>query len=100
MYQLFWDRTQKIRTSEKWIEQASWLKDSPQAKYQWYNPIVMSKMFFLNDVTIWNPFDTEYFFWLDAGITNTVRHDLLSEQNAFEDITKYSNPFLFLSRLL
>jgi len=97
MYQPFWDRTQKIRTSEEWSSQAGWLKDSPQAKYQWYNPIVMSKMFFLNDVTIWNPFDTEYFFWLDAGITNTVRHDLLIEQNALENIKKYSNPFLFLS---
>jgi hypothetical protein len=97
MYQPFWDRTQKIRTSEEWLSQAGWLRESPQGKYEWYNPIVMSKMFFLNDVTIWNPFDTEYFFWLDAGITNTVRHDLLVEQNALKNITKHSNPFIFLS---
>ena len=37
-----------------------------------YNPMVMSKMFMLNDASIWNPFGTEYFAWLDGGITNTV----------------------------
>jgi hypothetical protein len=97
MYQPFWSKTQSIRNSEKWLNQAGWLSNSPQAANEWYNPIVQSKMFLLNDVTIWNPFDTEYFFWLDAGITNTVPHGHLAHSNVLEKLTEYANPFLFLS---
>lgn len=97
MYQPFWDRTQKIRTSEKWLNGAGWLSSSPQASNEWYNPIVQSKMFLLNDVTIWNPFNTDYFFWLDAGITNTVPHSHLAHDNVLEKLIDYGNPFLFLS---
>jgi len=97
MYQPFWDDTQRIRTNEKWLNQSGWLPNSPQAKNEWYNPIVQSKMFLLNDVTIWNPFDTDYFFWLDAGITNTVPHGHLAYDNVLNDLPKHSNPFLFLS---
>ena len=97
MYQPFWDRTQKIRTSEKWLNGAGWLSSSPQASNEWYNPIVQSKMFLLNDVTIWNPFNTDYFFWLDAGITNTVPHGHLAHDNVLEKLIDYGNPFLFLS---
>ena len=89
MYQPFWDKTQNIRTSEKWLNQTGWLKNSPQATNEWYNPIVQSKMFLLNDVTIWNPFDTDYFFWLDAGITNTVPHHHLADDNVLEKLTNY-----------
>lgn len=96
-YQPFWDRTQKIRTDENWYSQAGWLSGSPQASNEWYNPIVQSKMFMLNDASIWNPFDSEYFYWLDAGITNTVPHGHLAHDNVLEQLPKYSNPFLFLS---
>jgi hypothetical protein len=97
LYSPFWGKTQEIRTNEKWYNQASWLPGSPQAHLEWYNPIVQSKMFFLNDVTIWNPFDTEYFFWLDAGITNTVPKSHLVENNVLDKLTECGNPFLFLS---
>lgn len=100
MYSPFWDRTQNIRLSDKWFNQTGehgWLADSPQATLEWYNPIVQSKMFLLNDITIWNPFDTDYFYWLDAGITNTVPYTHLVENNVLEKLPKYSNPFLFLS---
>lgn len=97
MYQPFWSRTQNIRTSDKWLNQAGWLSNSPQASNEWYNPIVQSKMFLLNDVTIWNPFDSDYFFWLDAGITNTVPYHHLAENNVLDNLKDYSNPFLFLS---
>ena len=65
LYAPHWDKTQEIRTSEKWLNQTGeggWLKGSPQAVNEWYNPIVQSKMFMMNDVTIWNPFNTDYFF--------------------------------------
>ena len=97
MYKPFWDQTQKIRKSKKWLNQAEWLKQSPQAKNEWYNPIVQSKMFLLNDVTIRNPFNSEHFFWIDAGITNTVPHGHFAHDDVLDEITKYSEPFLFLS---
>lgn len=97
MYNPFWERTQKIRLSEDWQNQATWLKDSPQSSLEYYNPIVQSKMFLLNDVTIWNPFNTDYFYWLDAGITNTVPYEDLVTNDVFSKINKHSNPFLFLS---
>jgi hypothetical protein len=97
MYSPFWETTQNIRTSDKWRSLAGWLSDSPQASLEWYNPIVQSKMFLMNDVTIWNPFDSEYFFWLDAGITNTVPYTHLVENNVLDSLTKFSNPFIFLS---
>jgi hypothetical protein len=100
MYSPFWDKTQAIRTNPKWYNQTGengWLSSSPQATLEWYNPIVQSKMFLLNDVTIWNPFNTDYFYWLDAGITNTVSYNHLVENDVLDKLTKYSNPFLFLS---
>jgi hypothetical protein len=100
LYSPFWDRTQQIRTNPEWLNltgSGGWLKESPQAASEWYNPIVMSKMFMLHDVTIWNPFDTEYFIWLDAGITNTVYEKFFTEQKVLDKITNYLNPFLFLS---
>src|SRR5690606_497911 len=68
----FYEQVQKIRTDEKWYNYAGWLPDSTQAKLELYNPLVMSKQFFLNDATHFNFFDTKYFLWIDAGIANTI----------------------------
>lgn len=68
----FYDQVQKLRTSEKWRGQAGWLRESPQSKLELYNPLVMSKQFFMNDASIHNFFDTKYFLWVDAGIANTI----------------------------
>jgi hypothetical protein len=97
LYAPFWGLTQEIRTNPDWYNLAGWLSESPQASLEWYNPIVQSKMFMLNDASIWNPFETEYFFWLDAGITNTVPYTHLVDNNALNNLTEHSNPFLFLS---
>jgi hypothetical protein len=97
MYRPFWDKTQEIRTKPEWKNQAGWLSQSPQASLEWYNPIVQSKMFLLNDVTIWNPFNTEYFMWLDAGITNTVYEKYFTDNKALDKILPYLESFLFLS---
>ncbi len=100
LYKPFWDKTQEIRTSPAWYNQTGehgWLVGSPQAHLEWYNPIVQSKMFMLNDVSIWNPFNTEYFIWLDAGITNTVHDKYFSEHKALDNINPLLDSFLFLS---
>ena len=100
LYDPFWNKTQEIRNSPKWINstgEGGWLKKSPQATLEWYNPIVQSKMFLLNDATIWNPFNNEYFIWLDAGITNTVFSKYLIEDRALDNIVPYLKNFLFLS---
>jgi len=97
MYDPFWNKTQNIRVKSEWQNQAGWLPNSPQACLEWYNPIVQSKMFLLNDVTIWNPFNTEYFIWLDAGITNTVYEGYFIEHKALDKILPHLESFLFLS---
>jgi len=97
LYLPFWDKTQQIRLDDQWVNQTGWLRDSPQATLEWYNPIVMSKMFMLNDASLWNPFDTEYFYWLDAGITNTVNSSYLVHEDVLDKLNQFSNPFLFLN---
>ena len=96
MFGPFWDKTQEIRTSENWLNQAGWLKDSPQGSLEWYNPIVMSKMSLLHDASIYNPFDTDNFVWIDGGITNTINYNLLIQERFFDKIEKYLDPFLFV----
>ena len=100
LYDPFWNRTQTIRTNPEWYNQlgeSTWLTTSPQASLEWYNPIVQSKMFLLNDVTIWNPFNTKYFAWLDAGITNTVYEKFFTENRALDRLVPYLESFMFLS---
>jgi hypothetical protein len=96
-YQQFWDKTQEIRTNPEWLSQAGWLAGSPQASNEWYNPIVQSKMFMLHDAKLLNIFDTDYFIWLDAGITNTVYEKYFTENKCLDKLIPHLNTFLFLS---
>ena len=100
LYQPFWDKTQEIRTSAEWLNQTGengWLKNSPQAAIEWYNPIVQSKMFMLHDAKVLNVFDTNYFLWLDAGITNTVYEKYFTDHRCLDKIIPHLKTFLFLS---
>jgi FkbM family methyltransferase len=100
LYQPFWDKTQEIRTNPEWLNQTGpggWLPGSPQASLEWYNPIVQSKMFMLHDAKVMNVFDTNYFLWLDAGITNTVYEKYFTDNRCFDKIIPYLKTFLFLS---
>lgn len=100
LYSPFWDKTQQIRTSSEWVNQTGedgWLTHSPQAVNEWYNPIVQSKMFMLHDAKVINPFDTNYFLWLDAGITNTVYEKNFTETKFVDKLIPYLQKFLFLS---
>ena len=96
----FTEKTNEIRKKPEWYGQASWLKDSPQASLEGYNPIVMSKMFMLNNVSIWNPFNSEYFFWIDGGITSTVNYGYFSHDKVFDKLPDFINKnedFVFLT---
>ena len=52
-----YDKIQQIRTNPDWYNQAGWLADSTQSKLEWYNPLVMSKMFLLHDAKIFDNFE-------------------------------------------
>jgi len=94
----FYSQVQKIRTDPKWYNQAGWLAGSTQAKLELYNPLVMSKVFFVNDASIFNFFDTKYFVWLDAGISNTIGDPVNYIDNDFEKrITPLLNKMLFIA---
>jgi carbamoyltransferase len=100
MYGEFWDTTQKIRTTPEWYNQTGehgWLKDSPQATLEWYNPIVMSKYFMLHNASLWNPFKSEYLLWIDAGITFTVYEKYFTEHHTLDKMVDFMKPFFFLS---
>jgi hypothetical protein len=97
LYAPFWDRTQQLRQDPTWINKTEWLPQSPQAVNEWYNPIVQSKMFLLHDAKVLNPFDTNYFIWLDAGITNTVYEKYFIDNKCLDNIIPQLKTFLFLS---
>jgi hypothetical protein len=96
----FTELTSEICKKPEWLSQSGWLSESPQAKLDGYNPLVMSKMFMLNDVTIRDPFDSENFFWVDAGITNTVNSGYFTHDKVFDNLENYLNrngEFVFIS---
>jgi len=76
-YDPHWENTQNIRQDPDWYNQAEWLKTSPQAVLEYYNPIVMSKLPMLHDVSLADPFNSRFFYWIDAGICKYVSVDLL-----------------------
>ena len=92
----FYDKVQSIRTNEQWLSQAGWLKDSTQAKMPNYNPMVMSKMFLLHNAKIFNPFNDDYYFWIDGAITNTVHPGYFSHDKVIEKIEDKNPEFIFI----
>ena len=93
----YYDLIQKIRLKPEWYDQVGWLKDSTQAKLDLYNPLVMSKMFLLNDAKIMDKFDSDYLFWLDAGISNTVHPGYFTHDKVLDKLPKYVKDFTFLA---
>jgi hypothetical protein len=92
----FYDRIQSIRTNPDWYSRAGWLSDSTQAKLEMYNPLVMSKVFLLNDAKIMDPFNSEMMFWIDAGLTNTVHYGYFTHDKVLEKLPKYISKFSFV----
>jgi len=93
---VIYDNIQKIRINPEWYNQSGWLVDSTQAKLEMYNPIVMSKMFLLNDAAILDPFNSENVVWVDGALTNTVHEGYFWKDNVISKFTKYLNKFSFV----
>ena len=92
----FYDQVQAIRSNPEWYDKASWLSESTQAGLELYNPMVMSKMFMLNDARISNPFETDYFLWVDGAITNTIHQGYFTHDKVINKIHHYLQKFLFI----
>jgi len=92
----YFDKIQSIRNNPEWFNQVGWLSESTQSKLEYYNPLVMSKMFLLHDAKILDKFDSEYLFWIDAGITNTVHPGYFTHDKVIDKLPKYVNNFHFI----
>jgi hypothetical protein len=93
----FFDQVQNIRNNPEWYNQAGWLKDSTQGSLEYYNPMVMSKMFLLHNAKIFNPFDSDHLFWIDGGITNTLSLGYFNNPVVIKNIINLSKLFLFIA---
>lgn len=93
----FYSKIQEIRTNPNWYNQVGWLKDSTQAKLEMYNPLVMSKVFLLHDAKILDKFNSEYLFWIDAGLTNTIHPGYFTNDNVLDKLPKYVRDFHFVA---
>lgn len=92
----FYDKIQDIRNSEDWKNQAGWLPESTQGKLEMYNPLVMSKMFLLNDAKILDKFNSEHLYWIDAAIATTVSIGYFTSDNVLDKLINKVSKFLFL----
>ena len=90
----YYSDIQSIRNNPKWQEISGWLKDSPQSSMELYNPFNSRKLPWLSEQAKSNPFQTQYFFWIDGGIANTLSMDYLDQIRYSEP---YLDKFLFLS---
>lgn len=92
----FYEKIQEIRNNPDWLSLAGWLPSSTQASLELYNPLVMSKVFLLNDARILDKFGSDYMFWIDAGLTNTVHWGYFTT-NLLNKLPNYINKFSFVT---
>jgi hypothetical protein len=93
----YYNLIQKIRTNENWYNQSGWLPESTQAKLDLYNPLVMSKMFLMNDARIFDKFDSTHLVWVDGGLTNTVHEGYFWHDKVLSKLDKHFNKFSFVA---
>jgi O-methyltransferase len=92
----FYDKIQSIRTNPDWYNQVGWLTESTQAKLEMYNPLVMSKVYLLHDAKILDRFDSQYMFWIDAGLTNTIHPGYFTHDKVLDKLPKLVKNFHFV----
>ena len=92
-----YDKIQEIRNNPDWYNQSGWLKESTQGSLEMYNPLVMSKVFLLNDAKIMDKFNSTHLFWIDAGLTNTVHLGYFTHDKIQDKLPKLFNKFGFIA---
>ena len=93
----YYEPIQKIRNTDSWKNQVNWLKESTQASLELYNPLIFQKMHFLDEISKENPFNTEYFLWIDAGIANAQANPAtFSDINFEKNLIPKLDKFLFI----
>jgi len=92
----FYEKIQKIRTNPDWYGQVGWLSDSTQSKLEMYNPLVMSKVYLLHDAKILDKFGSEYMFWIDAGLTNTIHPGYFTHDKVLNKLPQLVKNFHFV----
>lgn len=75
----YWNQLHSIRTNPTWYNSTNWLIKNPQYFSEWYNPIVMSKVFFVKHAHELNIFNNEAYIWVDAGITQHINSNLITD---------------------
>lgn len=91
------EQCDKIRKSEEWLCQADWLRKSPQAQLEWYNPLVFSKLMMLSETARENVFKSSHYYWLDAGIAHTVHPGYFYHDKVFYQTDSLKNEFQFVA---
>lgn len=91
------NKIQEIRNNSEWYNQAGWLKESTQARLEWYNPLVMSKMFLMNDARILDKFNSQHLYWIDAGITNTIHQGYFTHDKIQNKLPEVFDKFGFVA---
>ena len=56
----------------------------------------MSKVFLLNDARILDKFNSEYMFWIDAGLCNTIHPGYFTHDKVLNNLSKYISKFSFI----
>jgi len=87
----FFEKLNIIRNDPSWYNNAEYLSSSPQGKLEFFNPIIMSKIYFVKQVH--ELFKAKSVYWIDAGITRTHKTELIT--NIHLSLSKY-NKFLFM----
>ncbi len=93
----FFDAVQDIRKNPSWSARDAGLNVSKHGAIEWYNPMTMSKIFMLNDARIGNPFNSDYYVWLDCTILRTVPLEHLANDKTFHNMASYLQTFFFLT---
>ena len=52
---------------------------------------MMCKMFMVNDSAIFNPFNSDYFYWIDGGLTSTVSQGYFTHDQVLDNLKNYTD---------
>jgi hypothetical protein len=76
----YYERVEAIRTSARWGQSAAWLEASPQRLLDGYLALVLAKPYWLRGAATENPFRSEHFIWMDAGLPGSSVYAALSRR--------------------